>query len=85
MTTRTDFKSVYLAPEGSTHLGPSQALNDPDKSLDSTERLVLIGLKPGRFDAKLVTEDGRTCFVRNVDLTKGNSFLIKDGQFTDCH
>jgi hypothetical protein len=47
--------------------------------------LVLIGLKAGRYDVKLVTEDGRTCFVRNVDLTKGNSFLIKEGQFTDCH
>jgi hypothetical protein len=47
--------------------------------------LVLIGLKAGRYDVKLVTEDGRTGFVRNVDLTKRNSFLTKDGQVTDCH
>jgi hypothetical protein len=39
----------------------------------------------GHYDVKLVTKDGRTCFVRNVDLTKKNSFLIKDGQVTGCH
>lgn len=85
MTTRTDFTGVYLAPEGTTNWSPNQALNDPDKSLDTTERLVLTGLAPGHYDVKLVAKDGRTCFVKNVDLTKKNSFLIKDGQLTGCH
>jgi hypothetical protein len=85
MTTRTDFTGVYLAPEGTTNWSPNQALNDPDKSLDTTERLLLTGLAPGRYDVKLVAKDGRTCFVKNVDLTKKNSFLIKDGQLTGCH
>ena len=85
MTTRTDFTGVYLAPEGTTSWSPNQALNDPDKSLDTTERLVLTGLTPGHYDVKLVAKDGRTCFVKNVDLTKKNSFLIKDGELTGCH
>jgi hypothetical protein len=85
MTTRTDFIGVYLAPEGTTNWGSNQALNDPDKSLDTTERLVLTGLAGGHYDVKLVAKDGRTCFVKNVDLTKKNSFLIKDGQLTGCH
>ncbi len=85
MTTRTDFSGVYLAPEDTTNWGPNQALNDADKSLDITERLVLTGLKPGHYDVKLVAKDGRTCFLKHIDLTKQNSFLIKDGQLTDCH
>lgn len=85
MTTRTDFTGVYLAPEGTANWSPNQALNDPDKSLDTTERLVLTGLAPGHYDVKLVAKNGRTCFVKDVDLTKKNSFLIKDGQLTGCH
>jgi hypothetical protein len=85
MTTRTDFAGVYMAPEGTTNWSSNQALNDPDKSLDTTERLLLTGLAPGRYDVKLVAKDGRTCFVKNVDLTKKNSFLIKDEQLTGCH
>jgi len=85
MTTRTDFTGVYLAPESTTSWGPNQALNDPDKSLDTTERLVLTGLAPAHYDVKLVTKDGRTYFVKNADLTKKNSFLIKEGQLTGCH
>ncbi len=85
MTTRTDFKGVYLAPAGTTKWGPNQALNDPDKSLDTTERLTLTGLTAGHYDLKLVAEDGRTCTIKGVDLTKQTSFEIKEGQLTDCH
>lgn len=85
MTTRTDFKGVYLAPAGSENWGANQTLNDKDKSLDITERLRLTGVTPGRYDVRLVTEDGGSCIVRNVDLTKENSFVIKEDQIADCH
>jgi len=39
----------------------------------------------GYYDVRLVAKDGHTCFVRNVGLTKKNSFLIMDGQRTGCH
>ena len=84
MTTRTDFKEVYLAPAGSTEWRPNQTLNDPDKSLDTTERLTLTGLKPAHYDVKLVAEDGRTCIMKNVDLTRKNSFLIKEADLKSC-
>jgi hypothetical protein len=85
MTTRTDFKGVYLAPAGSGNWGSNQALNDKDKSLDTTERLRLTGITPGRYDVKLVAADGGSCIVKNVDLTKENSFVIKEDQIADCH
>jgi hypothetical protein len=85
MTTRTDFTGVYMAPAGTANWGPNQALNDPDKSLDITERLVLTGLTPGHYDVKLVGKNGRTCVVKGIDLTRQNSFLIEDAQLTDCH
>ena len=84
MTTRTDFNGVYLAPAGTENWGPNQALNDKDKSLDTTERLLLTGLSSGRYDVKLVAKDGRTCIIRNIDLTSTNSFMIREGQLSDC-
>jgi hypothetical protein len=85
MTTRTDFKGVYLAPAGSENWSSNQTENDKDKSLDITERLQLTGLTPGRYDVKLVTEDGGSCIVKDVDLTKENSFVIKEDQIAGCH
>lgn len=85
MTTRTDFKEVYLAPAGSQEWGPNQTVNDKDRSLDTSERLALTGLAAGRYDVKLVAENGHTCFIRNVDLTKEKSFVIKEQQIGDCH
>jgi hypothetical protein len=85
MTTRTDFKGVYMAPAGSDNWGSNQTENDKDKSLDITERIRLTGLTAGQYDVKLVTEDGGSCIIRNIDLTKENSFVIKEDQIADCH
>lgn len=84
-TASTDFKGLYLAPAGTESWGPNQALNDKDKSLDASERLTLTGVSPGGYNVKLVTTDGRTCLLKNIDLTKDNSFDIRDAQLTDCH
>jgi hypothetical protein len=83
-TVRTDFKGVYLAPAGTQDWGPNQALNDKDKSLEAAERLPLKGVSPGRYDVRLVTADGRTCVLRNVDLTRDNSFEVRDAQLAEC-
>jgi hypothetical protein len=84
LTARTDFTGVYLAPPGTDHWGPNEALTDKDKSLDSDERLVLKDVTPGRFDLKLVDRQGRTCIIRNIDLAGETSFDIRDEALTDC-
>jgi hypothetical protein len=84
-TTRTDFTGVYIAPAGTENWGPNQALNDKDKSLDFGERLTLTGLSSGIFSVKLIDRSGRTCILQGVDLTKDNSFEIRDNQLTNCH
>jgi len=83
-TAVTTFTGVYLAPTGTTHWGPNQALNDDDKELDFGERLTLTGLNPGVYDVKLVDQKGRTCIMRRIDLTKETSFEIRDTNLTDC-
>jgi hypothetical protein len=83
-TTKTDFHGVYLAPAGTQNWGSNQALNDKDRALDTSERLALTGLQPGRYDVKVVDKRGRACVVKNVDLTKERSFEIRDTDLNDC-
>ncbi len=77
---------LYLAPPGSSQWGPNQCLNDPDKSVDSDERLAITGVTPGRYDVRLVDKKGRACLVRNVELVSGRpyAFSIEEKDLTNC-
>lgn len=83
-TTSTSFAGVYLAPAGTTNWGANETLNDKDHTLDFGERLLLTGVTPGRYDAKLVTDKGKTCVRKDVDLTRDTSFEIRDGDLAGC-
>jgi hypothetical protein len=85
LTTASDFKGVYLAPAGTKGWGSNQALNDNDKVLNRSERLPLKGLHRGKFDVRLVDQNGHTCIKPDVDLTKELTFEVHDADLTDCH
>jgi hypothetical protein len=84
-TGTTDFKGVYLAPEGTQNWGPNETKNDDNGTLDHGERLKLTGIQHGRFDVKLQDEKGHTCLKHGVDLTKETSFEIRDADLAACH
>ena len=42
---------LWLAPAGTTEWGANQALNDNDKTVDHDERLKIVGVKSGTYDA----------------------------------
>jgi hypothetical protein len=77
---------LYLAPAGTTKWGPNQCLNDPDKTVDSDERLALKDVKPGQYDVKLHDIKGRSCLVKDVAVKAGGkyAFSIDEKQLTDC-
>jgi hypothetical protein len=83
-TSVTTFTGVYLAPAATTNWGANEALNDNDHSLDFGERLLLTGIAPGRYDVKLVTDKGKTCVLKGVDLSRNTSFEIRDGDLAGC-
>lgn len=84
LTTNKVFTGVYLAPAGSTQWSANQALNDKDKALDPSERLLIKGVTHGKFDLKLVDKKNITCIRRNVDLSKDSTFDIRDTDLTNC-
>lgn len=85
LTASTTFTGVYLAPAGSERWGSNQALNDKDKEVDPSERLLIKDIERGRFDAKIVDRTGRSCVKRDIDLGKDTTFDIRDGDLKDCH
>ena len=84
--TAHEMKGVYLAPAGSGAYGANQALNDPDHSVSADERLVILGVAPGRYDVKLVDTTGRTCIVPDVQVrgTGKVAFSVGEDQLTGC-
>lgn len=73
-----------LAPAGTDKFGPDQAKNDKDSAVDHDERLKIVGVHTGDYDARLADSKGRTCLVRNVVIKEGEVFSIEEKQLADC-
>jgi len=74
-----------LSPAGKNEWGPNQTLNDKDKEVDHDERLRIIGIAPGHYDAKVTYRDGRQCVVRNIEIKAEAVFSIADKDLKDCN
>lgn len=82
--TRHVISEFYLAPAGTTNWGPNQCKNDKDGTVDPDERLRIVGIETGSYDARLKDASGRTCVVRNVAVKAGEIFSIEEKELTSC-
>jgi hypothetical protein len=82
--TRHTISEFYLAPAGTTEFGPNQCKNDKDGTVDPDERLPIIGVAPGIYDARLKDVSGRSCLARNLKLEAGQIFSIEEKELTSC-
>jgi hypothetical protein len=82
--TRHEISELYLAPAGTTNWGPNQCKNDKDGTVEADERLPIIGISTGTYDAKLKDASGRTCVVRNIAIKVGEIFSIEEKELTSC-
>lgn len=83
LTTET-ISGFQLSPAGKTDWGPNQTLNDKDKEVDHDERLRIIGVEPGRYDAKVSYPSSRQCIVRDLEIRADAVFSIADKDLKDC-
>src|SRR3954466_7051126 len=67
LTTAT-ISNFQLSPAGKGSWGPNPALNDREQEDDHDERLRIIGIEPGRYDAKVGYRDSRHCLVRDIEI-----------------
>jgi|GEM_PF-277706 len=82
--TSSTVTKLQLSPAGQNAWGANQCANDPDGAVDHDERLRILGIAPGRYDAKLADRAGRTCVVRNLDIKENGVFSIEDKDLTEC-
>jgi hypothetical protein len=75
--------SLQFSAPGKNAWGANQCENDNDKTVDHDERLRIIGVAAGRYDAKLTDKMGRTCVVKDVEVKDG-IFAIEEKQMTNC-
>jgi hypothetical protein len=73
-----------LSPAGKNEWGSNQTLNDKDKEVDHDERLRIIGVEPGQYDAKLTYRDAKQCVVRDIEIKADAVFSITDRDLKDC-
>lgn len=83
LTSKT-VSDLRLAPAGTGKFGENQCLNDKDKEVDHDERLNVVGVATGAYDAKLGYEDGRVCLAKNIAIEAGQIFSIEDKDLVDC-
>ena len=82
--TSATVSSLEFSPVGKDSWGPNQTLNDRDKEVDHDERLRIIGVVPGHYDARIGYRDQRQCVVRNIEIKAESVFSIADKDLKDC-
>ena len=76
--------TLQLAPAGTETYGPNQCLNDKDKTVEHDERLKILGVSSGNYDAHLTDAKGRMCTVKALAVKEGEVFSIEEKQLVDC-
>lgn len=84
--TSATITELRVAPAGTENWGPNQAENDADRAVDPDEGLNLKGIAPGRYDVKLEDKTGRSCVVRDVEVSGGHpyAFSISETELKNC-
>ena len=73
-----------LAPAGTDKFGPDQAKNDKDGTVEHDERLKIVDVPTGTYEARFTDSKGRMCTVKNIDVKEGDVFSIEEKQLGDC-
>lgn len=74
-----------MATAGTTAFGPDQCQNDKDGSVDHDERLKVVGVADGKYDARVTfAKTGRVCFARGLEVKTGGVFSVEAADLKDC-
>lgn len=76
-----DLYEIYFAPAsqdtwGEDHLG--------DEILEQGDSLTLTGVGKGRWDIRLVDEDGDECVLSDVHITASETWTVTEDQLLGC-
>lgn len=73
-----------LAPAGTTAFGPDQCKNDKDGTVDNDERLKIVDVADGKYDARITDTKGKVCMAVGLEVKKDGVFSVEKDQLKDC-
>lgn len=73
-----------MAPAGTTNFGADQCKNDKDGTVDNDERLKVVGIADGKYDARVTFPKGKVCFARGLEVKTGGIFSVEASDLKDC-
>ena len=73
-----------LAPAGTTTFGADQAKNDKDGAVDNDERLKLVDVTDGTYDARITDKTGRVCMAMGLVIKADAVVSVEKDQLKDC-
>ena len=73
-----------LAPAGTTAFGEDQCKNDKDGTVDNDERLKILGVADGKYDARITDKKGRVCLAPGLEIKADAVFSVEKDQLKDC-
>ena len=73
-----------LAPVGTTAFGEDQCKNDKDGTVDNDERLKIVGVADGKYDARITDKKGRVCLAPGLEIKADAVFSVEKDQLKDC-
>jgi hypothetical protein len=77
-----DIHHLYVSSARAKNWGRDQL--GKDTTIDAGESYTLTDIPGGRYDLKLVDEDGTECEVENVDFTGGKIWTITNKLLERC-
>jgi hypothetical protein len=83
--TGVEVTKLELAPAGTKDFGPDQCKNDKDGSVDDRERLKIVGVTDGKYDARITDKSGRVCMAFGLDVKAEGVFSVEVEQLKDCN
>jgi len=75
---------VYLSPSDQNAWGPDQLGEGDSDVIGSGEKFTLTKVEPGKYDIKLVDEDGDECVVEGLKLGESGELNITNENLMKC-
>jgi hypothetical protein len=67
---------VYVAPVGTQQWSGNLCLSDPDHTVESDERIDMVGVTAGIYDVRVVDQNKRTCVFHHATLRASGAYAL---------
>ena len=83
-SSKTTIHHIYLSAVGAKNWGDDQLGDSDDDTIEPGDSYTIEDIEPGRYDLKLVAQDGTACIVSNVRFGTDKTWTITEAMLDSC-